>query len=57
MTTDQHVIKRNEAPPRLHPQKKKMKQVILLMINMQRVKILTDIVRVSFLWSKFIFPQ
>ena len=23
MTTDQHVIKRNEAPPRLHPQKKK----------------------------------
>lgn len=53
MTTDQPIIKRNEAPC----PEKEMKQVILLMSNMQRVKILTDIVRVSFLWSKFIFPQ
>ena len=53
MTTDQLIIKRNEAP---RPEKE-MKQVILLMTNMERIKILTDIVRVSFLWSKFIFPQ
>lgn len=36
---------------------KEMQQLIPLIISIQRVKTLTDMLRVSFLWSKFIFPQ